>query len=259
MTRLRRIVLATTAALCLGGAPAAAERLTISISTHRVLITSNFVGTELTLFGAVEPDASSIGRAGGHALVITVIGPKQSVVTWRKERVLGLWVNTRSRTFKDVPSYLAVLTNRPTESIAAPAVLQRFRIGLNYALDRDPGVDMAELAPDERFGQALLRLKSEHGLYREQPNAVTFLTPTLFRAGIPLPSNVPVGEYAVEIKLFSGGVMIASETTAFEIIKAGFEQYLAAAAREYSLVYGLGTALLALFTGWLGSVLFRRD
>ena len=43
------------------------------------------------------------------------------------------------------------------------------------------------------------------------------------------------------------------------MIKAGFEQYVADAARDHGLLYGLATAMMALFIGWFGSVVFRRD
>jgi hypothetical protein len=43
------------------------------------------------------------------------------------------------------------------------------------------------------------------------------------------------------------------------VIKAGFEQYVAEAAANYGLLYGFATMLMALLTGWLASVVFRRD
>ena len=54
---------------------------------------------------------------------------------------------------------------------------------------------------------------------------VTFLTPTLFRTTIPLPAEVPIGNYDVDLKLFADGAMIARTTSAFEIVKVGFEQF----------------------------------
>ena len=48
--------LAPTLALLLvacGVGPAAAERLVVSLSNHRVAVTSNFVGEELVLFGTI--------------------------------------------------------------------------------------------------------------------------------------------------------------------------------------------------------------
>ncbi|MBN8920619.1 MAG: TIGR02186 family protein, partial [Rhizobiales bacterium] len=121
----RRLLLVLAALALAGGATlrdAAAERLVTSLSTHRVMITSNFTGVDLTLFGAIEPDGASVGRAGDYALVVTVVGPRRSVRTWEKQRVLGLWVNAESRTFVEAPSYRAVLTNRPIAAISDPAV-----------------------------------------------------------------------------------------------------------------------------------------
>ena len=34
---------------------------------------------------------------------------------------------------------------------------------------------------------------------------MTFLTPTVFRAAIPLPADVPIGNYAIDVKLFADG------------------------------------------------------
>src|SRR5262249_33985132 len=115
------------------------------------------------------------------------------------------------------------------------------------------------VSPDDPYRQAMVRLKSEQGLYREQPNAITFLTPWLFRAAVPLPANVPVGEYEVDVKLFADGIMITRETTAVEVVNTGFEQFVARAARAHSLPYGRATTALALLTGGLASIVFRRD
>jgi hypothetical protein len=52
---------------------------------------------------------------------------------------------------------------------------------------------------------------------------------------------------------------VARADTALEVIKAGFEQYVADAARDYGLLYGLATSLMALLIGWFASVIFRRD
>jgi hypothetical protein len=42
-------------------------------------------------------------------------------------------------------------------------------------------------------------------------------------------------------------------------VKVGVEQFLATAARDHGIIYGLATAFLALITGWLASIIFRRD
>jgi uncharacterized protein (TIGR02186 family) len=259
MNRAAGIAIAAAAFLC-ASMPARAEKLVTSLSAHRVMITSNFTGVDLTLFGTIETDASSVGRTGGYGLVVTVTGPRQPTITWRKERVMGIWVNAQSRRFVEPPSYLAVLGNRPIDDMASPDVLRRLQTGLaQVQLPQQVGGDIADVNADDPFRAAFVRIKRAQGLYREQANAVTFLTPNLFRTSIPLPANVPIGEYEVDVKLFAAGTMVAQETTAFEIIKAGFEQFVANSARDYGVLYGFATMFMALFTGWLGAIIFRRD
>jgi uncharacterized protein (TIGR02186 family) len=246
--------------MALASVPARAERIISSLSNHRVMVTSNFTGEDLVLFGSVERDNATVPRQGGYDIVVTVIGPRESERTRRKERVLGIWVNMESRAFIKVPSYLAVLSSKPVDAIASSDTLRRLQVGLdNVMLPQRIGPDIADVVHDDPFRVAFLRLKEEHGLYIDDPGGVTFLTPTLFRAGIPLPANVPFGTYEVDVKLFADGALVAQSSSALEIIKAGFEQLVADAARDHALLYGLATAALALLTGWLASVVFRRD
>jgi uncharacterized protein (TIGR02186 family) len=240
-------------------APARAERLIVSVSNHRVTVTPNYSGEELVLFGSVEKDANTPANRT-YDLVVTVAGPRADMVTRRKERKFGIWINTDSRQFLQVPAYLAIFSNRPFEAIASPEVQRRQQIGINnVVLTQRVGPDYADVVPNDPFRSAFVRLRTEHGLYREAPTAVTFLTPTLFRTGIPLPAEVPIGTYNVDIKLFADGQLVTRTETAFEIVKVGFEQFVANTAKNNGLAYGLVTAMMALMTGWMASIVFRKD
>ncbi len=246
--------------LAWGAGPATAERLVVSLSNHRVAVTSSFVGEELVLFGTIEPDPVTSPLRPPYDLVVTVTGPRQTLRTRRKERVLGIWVNIDSREFVRAPSYLAVLSNRPVGAIASPTTLRRLQIGLdNFQLPQSIGADVADTVPDDPFRSAFVRLQNQQGLYRESGTAVTFLTPTVFRAAIPMPAAVPTGNYAIDVQLFAGGAAVARTNSALEVIKTGFEQYVADAARDYGLLYGMATAMMALLIGWFASLVFARD
>jgi uncharacterized protein (TIGR02186 family) len=240
-------------------APARAERLIVSVSNHRVTVTPNYSGEELVLFGSVEKDAST-PASRSYDLVVTVAGPRTDMVTRRKERRFGIWINTDYRQFLQVPTYLALFANRPFDDIASADVERRQQLGLNNVLlTQRVGPDYADVVPNDAFRKAFVRLQTERGLYREDTSAVTLLTPILFRTGIPLPAQVPIGTYDVEIKLFAGGALVAKTESAFEIVKVGFEQFVATTSLQNSLIYGLFTAALALMTGWMASIVFRRD
>jgi uncharacterized protein (TIGR02186 family) len=238
---------------------AAAEKLVSSLSSHVVKITPSFTGTELVLFGIVDREAEGPSRRG-YDIVATVKGPPETLVVRRKERVVGIWVNADSRTFVQVPSYLATLSNRPIESIVPLDVARRLQLGVRRTLlPQQIGPDTADVVRDDPFRAAFLRLKESRGLYFENKNAVNFQASILYSAAIPIPAGVPTGTYNVDLKLFADGALITSGTEAFDIVKFGFEQFVAESAVDHGLLYGLASAGMALLTGWLAAVMFRRD
>jgi uncharacterized protein (TIGR02186 family) len=262
MTRVSFAAMGLAIALSVAsGIPQArAEKLIVSVSNQRVTVTSNYSGEELVLFGSVEKDNILQTTRANYDLVVTVKGPEVDLVTRRKERKFGIWINTDYRQFLKVPTYLALFANRPFDAIASPEIQRLQQLGINNVLlTQRVGPDYADVVPDDPFRSAFVRLRTQHGLYRESTTAVTFLTPTLFRTGIPLPAAVPIGTYNVEIKLFTEGSLVTRTETSFEIVKVGFEQFVANSARHNGFTYGLVTACMALMTGWMASIVFRKD
>lgn len=239
--------------LSLSAPIAHAERLVTSLSTHRVLISSNFTGTSLVLFASIEDSDAPRDKPKKYDVAITVRGPATTFVTRKKARILGLWVNYESRRYPETPSYLAVLTNRPPAEFGPLALQTKYKLGLSIA-----ALPPAIIA-DEEFGAALLRVKKAEGLFHEQTNAVTFLTPTLFRATLPIPGTAPTGPYEIDVQVFANGALAAQQSTAIEVVKTGFEAAVAYSARDSRLDYGLGVAFLAIAVGTLAGLIFRRN
>lgn len=256
--RGRIVTFAVAAAIALFAASGAhAERLVTALSHERVEIKSNFTGTQVVVFGTIERDAQTIARAGSYDVVVTVAGPPTNLVTRRKQRTLGVWINRANEQIRRVPSFLAIHSTRPLDEIlGAPA---RSRLGLG--LDMMPINAKAGPEPPQRteFESAFLRLMQEDGHYIEVPNGVEFLGAELFRATITLPADVPVGDYVTTVQLFRDGALLATNTDPLHIGKIGFEQYVSEFAREQGLAYGLITVAIACLTGWLAGVIFRRD
>ena len=71
----------------------------------------------------------------------------------------------------------------------------------------------------------------------------------------PQSAHVPA---SLRKRMRRGGYEIRTDT-AFDIVKVGFEQFVATAARQNGLVYGMFTAFMALMTGWMASIVFRKD
>jgi uncharacterized protein (TIGR02186 family) len=175
-----------------------------------------------------------------------------------KARRGPLWLNNQQRRFVEAPAFLATYTTRTIAEMGSEEDARRLRFGLRNRLVT-PASALSHDDDEARFVNALIRLKAEDRLYQEVERGVTFLTPSLFRAAVELPASAPTGEYEVVIELFSGQVPLARQQTSFEVVQIGFEQRVAWLARNWALVYGLMTALTAIFFGWLATIIFRRD
>lgn len=257
--RLVPALVLLAAALALTCGTVRAESLVSALSADVVRIESNYTGTNIVVFGEIARDAGTVGRPDAYDIAVIVSGPETDVTTRRKGRFLGIWVNRDSEVFADVPSFLAVHTTRPAHELAPRPLLEEHRIGLRYLHLRIARASDVPIGDRSNFRAAFLRLRLASGLYAERHGVIDFLSDSLFRTTVPLPANIPVGDYKVSVYLLQGGALLAEEELPLRVAKTGFEQHTHWFAHQYSAAYGLLAVLLAVFTGWLAGVIFRRD
>ena len=230
----------------------------IGLSSDTVEIASNFDGTDLVIFGSIEGGDRSALEASEYDVVVALFGPKEEVVVRRKERKLGVWVNGEAMRFSDVPSSYSVATTRPLEAIADRDAINILQLGpdnINVVTEEDGGVG-EEL---ETFRASLARLKVSQQLFLERIGGVEFLSPTLFKAKLAVPANVPIGKHTAHAFLFRDGKFLNAKFAEMQVRKIGFEQYTYDLAHKNGLLYGLIAVLVAIATGWLASVVFGKD
>ncbi|CTQ55817.1 Putative transmembrane protein (Alph_Pro_TM) [Roseibium album] len=236
-----------------------ARDLVTALSANVVSIQSNFTGTEIVVFGQASHIARQPNAPDGFELAIVVEGPPQDITTRRKGRFLGVWVNREAERFQGVPSFYAVASTSNIGDIADRNVLDDLGIGLNHLNLAVSGVSNVALSDRDDFRRAFVRLREEAGLYAEQQTSIEFLTETMFRTNIPLPANIPVGDYKVKSFLFNQGKLVSQTEETLAVAKIGFEQITFELAQNYSLLYGFLAVALAIFTGWMASIIFRKD
>ena len=235
------------------------ERIEIGLSTDSIAITSDFSGAELTIFGAVDNVDPMIQRQGRYDIFVILEGPTNDLVTRRKGRVLGIWMNVDSQAYLDVPESFLIASTRPSQDIASSETLERLSLGVKNIRLR-PYVQGTETVDDiATFTEELRRLKAQKNLYEEFPSGVHFISQSLFRATLQLPANVPLGRHTARAYLFRQGTLVAQTQSTLNIRKAGVEFQIYTAAQTQSLLYGMAAVALAFVIGWLGRVLFRKD
>lgn len=255
---IRAAIIAAAMAAALFAAPARAERLTIALSTSEIDISASFTGVPLTIFGVIEQDAEGPPADPDYSVAVVVLGPRETVVVREKERILGIWANADGRIIINPPSFYALSASGPVEYLAPSTTLARLQLGFdNIGFIYQGGARANDPASDE-FRAAFIRLKAEDRLYSED-GLVTFIGNSVFRTSVALPANLPVGNYTAVAYLFSRGELIARAEAPVVVSKTGFEATMASFAHTQPLPYGLICVALALFVGWLGGVIFRRD
>ncbi len=234
------------------------ESIQIGLSTDRVSITTDFSGADLTIFGALDNADPMVSRQGRYDVIVVLEGPPRPVVVRKKTRVLGIWINTQSETFVNVPMSYSLATSRALQDITYPENYRQMALGAESVsitpLNRD-----GEKATIEEFTAALRNRKRASGLYSERIGGVHFLSQSLFRASLHLAPNVPVGTHRARAFLFKNGTFIRENSAQLVITKAGFEQRIFRIAQNHGLLYGLGAVALAFVTGWGGRLIFKRD
>ena len=243
--------------LCLlAWSPALAEDLVSGLSQDQIQITSNYAGTDIVVFGAVESTEPSPG-AGNRDVVVVVRGPEADFAVRRKVRIAGIWINRDKITLYGMPAYYYVASTRPVSKVASAGTLAQYQLGLTNLLPQRESTRSPRKG--EPFRVAAIRAREREKLYAEAPSGVEFLGYSLFRVRVPIPAAAPRGEYTVQVYLLRDGAVVSAQTTPLFVDQIGLERRLFNFAHERPLYYGLVTVLMAILLGWSSSFLFRRQ
>lgn len=254
MTRRTRL-LALAFGLGLAAPGAAQESFVTGMSTDNIMLTANFTGSEVLVFGAIRRDAPIPMGQAPLDIVITLSGPPRTDIVRRKERRFGIWVNTEGVRVRQAPTYYAVATTRPLTEILSQTERLRHQIGLDQAVRRVGG--HSTLTDTTAFTEAMVRLRLANGLFVRAEGGVTLAQETLFQARFDLPTNLVEGTYATRFFLVRNQQVISTGETAITVQKAGIERWLFNLSQERPLAYGLLSVALALAAGWLAATVFR--
>lgn len=223
------------------------------ISQHKVQVRQGFTGADLLLFGAIlSPEGSR--AAQDYDIVVVLEGPLQSIVLREKQKLAGIWINADSTEFRSAPSYFAIASSRPIGKIVDDKTAAIYELGLKW-LQLSP-IGVIEPEEQHRFSAGLVDLMRREGMYREEEGAVTISGQVLYQARMRLPSSVQVGTYTAETFAIRDGKVVASAITRVDVTKEGFERFVAVAAEENGLIYGIFAVLVSIGMGWIAGRLF---
>lgn len=245
---MKRFLLAVLILVSLRPAAAAAEELVADLSDHLIEITMGFEGAELLLFGAVE---------GEGDVVVLVHGPMEDLTVRRKDKLGPIWMNRGEMDYAGIPAFYNVMATKPPGDWLPEATRERHQIGTDHLRLAQSGRNSAN-ADVRAFREALIRRKQALGHYSIGFGEVKMLSPRLFRTDVTFPTNVPVGNYTVEVFLFKDGEAVSAQTTPLYIKKTGVLAEIFFFAHDYAAVYGILAIIFAVLAGLGANAVFRK-
>jgi uncharacterized protein (TIGR02186 family) len=240
--------------------PGARESVEADVSARNIAVTSSFNGTEIVIFGAIDGSQQPSAESGYYDVIVVVEGVPSRQVVRRKSNVAGLWLNTASATFDNVPSYYAVASTRPIDEIAPDEFRALHGVGLQH-LKYTPAIGQTHPLSNEdikEYRDAIMRLKRKDGLFIDRPYGVIFTGKSIFRASIVLPANVTVGPFDTRVYLFREEKQLSRFSVRLTLEREGLERYLHAFAYRLPTIYGIVTVMIAVGAGLLASTVFRK-
>lgn len=233
----------------------AGEEIVADLSQNSVGISATFDGSHIMVFGAVSRDAPAPGSSPLQ-VVISVSGPHHPVTVRRKDKRAGvIWVNSASALIDDAPSFYSVATTVPLTKALSDNEDTKYRVSIPRAIS-SVGTQIATEGHAAEFTEALIRIRTNNGLYQVHEGAVELMSNTLFRTEIDLPSNLTAGEYTARILITRDQKVVDVFETKLDIQKVGIERWLYNLAHDNALYYGLMSLFIAIASGWLASAVF---
>lgn len=227
------------------------------VSQRDIEIVYSFTGADLLLFGAILYPGGRIAATERPAdIVVVVKGPTQSILMREKEKVAGIWVNAARLRYRSAPSFYAIASSKPVDTLVDERTRAIYELGLD-SLQLSPA-SSAPPGEQDRFSRGLVDLKRRAGLYYEAPRSVEITDGVLYRARVTIPARVPVGRFTAETFLIRDGRVLAAAVRDIDIRKSGFERFVARAADRSSILYGLVAVALSVGLGWLAGWIAGR-
>ncbi len=222
--------------------------LSIDLAEDHVDITTGFNGARLVLFGMKKKDGD---------LAIVLKGPDKDMVVRRKSQLFGVWMNTESVTFRDVPSYYDLALSTGERRLADPALLKQMGVGLETLDFKNKGREKQDTV--QRFKEALIRNKQGQGHFPLDSRDIYFLNDDFFRTNFYLPRDVPTGDYTIETFLFKDGVLLDRRDISLRVAQVGMGARVRRFAYQHEVVYGLMAVMLAVMSGGMAYYSLRKE
>lgn len=241
-------------------------RVAAALTDASIKVDTRFSGASIVLYGAVFNPSDKPAD-----VVVVVRGPDEAVRLVKRTRHNGVWLNSRPVVFEGAPGFYMTASTRPLADVADFGQLRRLGVGVDHLRIAAPedadtvtrygvrDVVINRLGEDYlEWRRAVIRLKEKAGLYKSNPQGVSFVDRGLFRAEVELPATAPTGNYFAEVWLFQDGAPVSVSNLTLTVAKVGLERSIYEFAKHRPWAHGFLAVILAASIGYGASRVFRN-
>ena len=224
--------------------------LIIDSSTSEVKVSSSFIGTDVMVFGTANEKDD---------IIVVITGPTETAIVRKKRRVSGIWINKEKLEFRGIPGFYAIASTRPLSEITETNELEKQKIGIqNVITTTSLNSEDKNIKTFKSFKEALVRGQKAKGLYLDMPLKIDVVSKRLFKTTFHFPNNMATGIYTVKVFAFQKKRLVSTVSKTISVEKIGIGADVFKFAKEQSALYGLLAILIAVLSGWIASVIFRK-
>ncbi len=223
------------------------EIIIADISDNKIDIDVGFKGAKLLFFGVIDNQGD---------IVVSVTGPRKAVKVRKKEKKMGLWINSDLKVFYDVPTYYYVASTKPLNELNADQALLVNQVGIKNI--RFEGAEEKEEKERDFWKSGIINTMIKSKRYFSEEGYINISDKRLFKTELNFSAELTDGEYLVNTLLIKNGNVIAARRSFINVSKSGYGEKIYKMAMENSFLYGLMSVLFAMIFGFTVHETIRR-
>ncbi len=198
---------------------------------------------------SIDPDFSIFGFTDSkRSLVLKIKGPDQKVILQNKKKVFGMWSWNKTGEFI-YPGLFHYYTNKNDDEI-------------DFEVKKDLFDNVILIGKDnDNLKKDLIEKKMSLGLFLIKNNSFEVVNKNLanfFKIPVKLPKNSPEGTYTVTLNIIDSINNFESKKLRINVYKPGLSSLIFKFAHNFSFIYGLFSAIIAIGLGLSAGLIFRR-
>jgi len=235
--------------------PAAGDSAIVTDYTKGLIeIDLSYHGERIHFFGALQ-------GIEADGVVVKLTSPAERVKLNIAGRVGPLWMNVKQYEVDNVPFMYKIHASAPMDTLVPPDVARQLGLGFETVKEKLElhlvKGEAAETDKDTLF-DGLLKLKKKANLYKiDDESRIRIKNGKIFQHYFTFPSAAKAGEYQVESFVFKDGKLVARAMDTIQIRKVGLEAFVANAAQNHPVLYGISAVVIALAAGLVVGYLFK--